>query len=104
MSTSAALKQLITEGIEGLTEPYLREVADFVVFIRHKVIGEQPYDFEGIRQELHELSKRELRHLEEEFEDFNWPNWFEGMEDIRKRTELLPVDLAPGTDVNDIID
>ncbi len=53
---------------------------------------------------MHELSKRELRHLEEEFEDFNWPNWFEGMEDIRKRTELLPVDLAPGTDVNDIID
>lgn len=83
MSKSAALKQLITKGIEGLPEPYLSEVADFMVFVRHKVIGEQSYDFEGIRQELHELSKRELRYLEEEFEDFNWQNWFDGMEDIR---------------------
>lgn len=104
MSTIAALKQLIPEGIKGLPEPYLSEVADFVVFVRHKVIGEHPYDFEGIRQELHELSKSELQHLEEEFKDFDWQNRFEEIEDIRKHTELLWVDLPPGTDVNDIID
>ena len=71
MNVSAALKQLITKGIEGLPEPYLSEVADFVVFVRRKVIGEQPYDLEGIRQELTQLNARELRHLEDEFADYD---------------------------------
>ncbi len=37
-------------------------------------------------------------------EHFDWQQWFNGMEDIRKRTELVPVDVPPGTDINSLID
>lgn len=45
-----------------------------------------------------------VRFTDSSQEHFDWQQWFKGMEDIRKRTELVPVDVPPGTDINDLID
>ena len=52
MNTIVDLEQLITEGIRGLPQAYLSEMADFVVFVRRKVMEQQPYDTEVIQREL----------------------------------------------------
>jgi hypothetical protein len=45
-----------------------------------------------------------LRLIESPKESFNWQKWFEGMENIRKRTEAILMEVPPGLDINDIID
>jgi hypothetical protein len=71
MNISVDLEQLINEGIKGLPEAYLSEVADFVVFVRRKAMEQKPYDVERIRQELSLLDARERQHLDDEFERFD---------------------------------
>lgn len=71
MNTSLDLEQLITEGIKGLPQPYLSEVADFVVFVRRRAMEQKPYGAERIRQELSSLDAHEQQHLEDEFKDFD---------------------------------
>ncbi|GAB3959983.1 hypothetical protein GCM10028805_57090 [Spirosoma harenae] len=71
MNASLDLEQLITEGIKGLPQQYLSEVADFVLFIRRRALQQQPYDLQEIRQELHLLDAHERQHLEDEFKDFD---------------------------------
>ena len=71
MNTPIDLEQLITEGIKGLPQSYLNEVADFVVFVRRRAMEQQPYDLEEIRRELQLLDTHERQHLEEEFKDFD---------------------------------
>ena len=71
MDVSVNLEQIIKEGIKGLPQTYLSEVADFVVFVRRRAMKQQPYDMTAIRQELSQLSAHEQAHLEEEFRDFD---------------------------------
>lgn len=71
MNPSLNLEQLINEGIKGLPQHYLNEVADFVLFVRRRAMEQQPYNAEGIRQELHLLNAHERQHLEDEFKDFD---------------------------------
>lgn len=71
MNSSLDLEQLITEGIKGLPQQYLNEVADFVVFVRRRAMEQKPYDVESIRQELSLLDAHEHQHLEDEFKDFD---------------------------------
>jgi hypothetical protein len=71
MNTPLNLEQLITEGIKGLPQTYLSEVADFVLFIRRRALEQQPYNMADIQPELSLLSAHEQRHLEEEFANFD---------------------------------
>ncbi len=71
MNVSVDLEQIIKEGIKGLPQTYLSEVADFVVFVRRRAMEQKPYDIAAIRQELSLLDAHEQVHLEEEFRDFD---------------------------------
>ena len=71
MNVSVDLEQIIKEGIKGLPQSYLSEVADFVVFVRRRAMEQQPYDIAAIRQELSLLDAHEQAHLDEEFRDFD---------------------------------
>ncbi|GAB3757270.1 hypothetical protein [Spirosoma pomorum] len=70
MNTAPNFEQPIVEGIKGLPQQYLSEVADFVLFLRRRVIEQQSYDVDSIRQELSMLNAHEQQHLEDEFADF----------------------------------
>ncbi|MEZ0484524.1 hypothetical protein [Fibrella aquatica] len=70
MNTAPNFEQLIVEGIKGLPQQYLSEVADFVLFLRRRVVEHQPYDVHSIQQELSGLDARQQQHLENEFTDF----------------------------------
>lgn len=71
MNSSLDLEQLITEGIKGLPQQYLNEVADFVVFVRRRAMEQKPHDVESIRQKLSLLDAHEQQHLKGEFKDFD---------------------------------
>ena len=71
MNVSVDLEQIIKEGIKGLPQSYLSEVADFVVFVRRRAMEQKPYDIAAIRQELSLLDAHEQAHLDEEFRDFD---------------------------------
>lgn len=71
MNTAPNFEQLIVEGIKGLPQQYLSEVADFVLFLRRRVVEHQPYDTHSIQQELSSLNAREQQHLDDEFADFD---------------------------------
>ena len=71
MNVSVDLEQIIKEGIKGLPQSYLSEVADFVVFVRRRAMEQQSYDMAAIHQELSLLNAHEQAHLEEEFRDFD---------------------------------
>jgi hypothetical protein len=68
---SYAYQELITEGIKGLPTELLREVADFVYLLRKRMQDPQGFAEEQsnflLSAELHQLSRHEERHLEEEF-------------------------------------
>ncbi len=63
-------RTLIMQGMEGLPTESLAEIADFVFFIRKRVL--QPKAFEDelraslIREELKSFSRSEEAHLEQE--------------------------------------
>ena len=67
-------EKLILDGISDLPTDTLREVADFVYFLRQKaknpkVFAEEYYKT-LIADDLTDLSQTELKHLEEEFENY----------------------------------
>jgi hypothetical protein len=66
MIQSVDLQQVIIQGIKDLPQQYLGEVADFVVFLRQKSI--KSYDFQD---ELSLLNEQQIKHLEDEFKDFD---------------------------------
>jgi len=78
MST-AHLKQAIIDNLNGLGASHLKEIADYVFFVRQKAIF--PEDFQAyftevmLRKELETLSQQESLHLEDEFKDYsqNYP-------------------------------
>jgi hypothetical protein len=73
--TAPNYDQLIMQGIKGLPSEALVEIADFVYFVRKRVMLQgQALDPEVyqtvLRQELAELNRDEAAHLEKEFEDY----------------------------------
>ena len=72
MTQNIDFESVILQGIKELPRHYLSEIADFVVFIRHKAIEEKySYNFEDISRELSIANDHEIKHLEEEFKDFD---------------------------------
>ena len=67
-------QQMILDGIQALPQDALAEIADFVYFIRQKII--QPKAFQNkirdslLTTELQSLSQSEETHLEQEFADY----------------------------------
>ena len=62
-------EQIIVAGIRHLPPERLREVADFVYFLRQREENDAEFQ-QLIKADLAELEKSELKHLEEEFEDY----------------------------------
>jgi len=62
-------EQIIVAGIRRLSPQDQREVADFVYFLRQR--EENDAEFQHlIEVDLAELEESELKHLEEEFKDY----------------------------------
>ena len=62
-------EQTIVAGVRRLSPERQREVADFVYFLRQR--EEDGTDYEGlIEKDLADLENAELKHLEEEFADY----------------------------------
>jgi hypothetical protein len=72
--TTKAFEELIAENIKGLPNEALAEIADFILFVRKRVL--QPDEFESelrnalLRLELKQSSRKEEAHLEGEFDDY----------------------------------
>ena len=68
-------RQLIYEGINGLTPDMLAEIVDFVYFVRKRNLEPQAFA-EDLRttllnKELRDLSRNEEQHMDKEFEDYD---------------------------------
>jgi hypothetical protein len=67
-------EQLIVSGIKGLPQEMLREVADFVYFMRRRAVDPESFEEEQYRvlleEDLSNLSENETKHLEEAFADY----------------------------------
>ncbi len=72
--TAQALEALIQEGIKGLPPENLAEIADFIYFVRKRVLQPEAYADElrelSLRAELKGLSREEEAHLEKEFAEY----------------------------------
>lgn len=66
MTQTIEFEQVIMQGIKDLPQQYLSEVADFVVFLRQKSI--KSYNFQD---ELSLMNEQQIKHLEDEFKDFD---------------------------------
>ncbi len=64
---SVQLEKLIHQKTKGLPEGILREVLDFVEFLRSKSAKKEP---DSLKYSLSELNEKETIHLEEEFNDY----------------------------------
>jgi len=68
-------EQLIISGIKGLPPEMQREVADFVYFLRRRIVDPTSFEEEQYRilldEDLSNLSENETKHLEEEFSDYD---------------------------------
>ncbi|MEN8216703.1 MAG: hypothetical protein ABFS56_10085 [Pseudomonadota bacterium] len=66
-------QQMIIDGIQALPQDALAEIADFVYFIRKKILHPQSFQNQIrdslLTTELHSLSQAEEAHLEQEFAD-----------------------------------
>jgi hypothetical protein len=63
-------QQIIVAGVKCLSPERQREVADFVLFLREREKNDVEYG-QLIEADLAELSPEELKHLEEEFADYD---------------------------------
>lgn len=73
--TAQSYQQLIVEGIQGLPPETLAEIADFVYFVRRRVVQPQAFEEELaqalLKVDLRQLSRSEAEHLEQEFDDYD---------------------------------
>ncbi len=67
--TQTDFEQVIVAGVRNLSPERQREVADFVYFLRQREEDGVDYQ-ELIESDLAELEANELKHLEEEFKDY----------------------------------
>lgn len=67
-------EKIIVSGIKGLPNEILREIADFVYFMRRRAADPKGFEDEQIRalleRDLSNLDEIETSHLEEEFADY----------------------------------
>lgn len=70
--TKAVLKKMIEKETKGLSTETLNQILDFIQFIKAKRLEKFVNEsFEkGINNELNELNKMSLLHLEEEFANY----------------------------------
>ncbi|MGB9553637.1 MAG: hypothetical protein ACPL7L_04615 [bacterium] len=68
-------QRLIIEGIKGLPPEALAEIADFIYFLRKRVLDPKAFEEELqnaiLRIDLRQLSRQEETHLEKEFEGYD---------------------------------
>ena len=73
--TTPTYQQLIIEGMKGLPPEVLAEIADFVYFVRKRVLQPQAFEEEIqntlLREELRQLSRDEEAHVEQEFTGYD---------------------------------
>ena len=74
MNNQPAYEQLIIEGIKGLPQDVLAEIAHFVFFMRKRITHPQSFEAELqtvlLEEDLTHLWEAELVHLEEEFTNY----------------------------------
>ena len=72
--TSTALQRIIQNGICDLPEESLQEVANFVIFIRARLVQGKNFNEKALlaflTKELQLLNESETSHLEQEFENY----------------------------------
>ena len=72
---ATSYEKIIVSGIKGLPAETLREIADFVYFVRRRAADPKGFEDERFRalveDDLGNLDESELRHLEEEFADYD---------------------------------
>jgi hypothetical protein len=73
--TAKTYQQIIIEGITGLPTETLAEIADFVYFVRKRVLHPQIFEKEledvSLKVELKLLNRIEETHLELEFDNYD---------------------------------
>lgn len=62
-------EQLILNGIKGLPQDSLKAIAEYVFFIRKKILQPDFFDYEMLNEELDLMDEEEFKHLEKEFEN-----------------------------------
>lgn len=71
---TTSYEKIIVSGIKGLPTETLREIADFVYFVRRRAADPKSFEDEQFRVlvegDLDGLDELELEHLEEEFADY----------------------------------
>ncbi len=71
---TTSYEKIIASGIKGLPTETLREIADFVYFVRRRAIDPKSFEDEQFRalveEDLDNLDESEAKHLEEEFADY----------------------------------
>jgi hypothetical protein len=63
--TAQTYRQLIAKGIRGLPAETLAEITDFIFFVRKRALEQQSFE-----EELKQLSRVQVAHLETEFKDY----------------------------------
>ncbi len=71
---TTSYEKIIVSGIKGLPTETLREIADFVYFVRRRAVDPKSFEDEQFRAlveaDLGNLDETEAKHLEEEFADY----------------------------------
>ena len=71
---ATSYEKIIVSGIKGLPTDTLREIADFVYFVRRRAVDPKSFEDEQFRAlvegDLGVLDESEAKHLEEEFADY----------------------------------
>lgn len=74
MTTTLNLEQVIWQNLQGLSTESLKEIADFILFVRKKNLFPEQFEQElwvdFLQQETAQLSHTETLHLENEFENY----------------------------------
>lgn len=68
--SKSELEQMIMEETKGLSTETLKEVLDFIQFIKTKKYVRQKTFHKKVTRELTGLNQTSLAHLEEEFADY----------------------------------
>ena len=71
---TTSYEKIIVSGIKGLPTDTLREIADFVYFVRRRAVDPKSFEDEQFRalvqEDLSSFDELEAKHLEEEFADY----------------------------------
>lgn len=72
---TTSYEKIISSGIKGLPPETLREIADFVYFVRRRATDPKAFEDERFRvlvqEDLSILDKTELEHLDDEIADYD---------------------------------